>query len=282
MTNSIKQAVAYEHAHPKRLYPDGHLGTWDQWCLSKVYRDMFNGTAGPASRPTARLAYEATKAMGQIFGTDYRKAPRGAVHYWGGAGTAGHIAWDENGGGTKVRMASRNVKHLTGDAVGYTDIASYNAKTGLQYNGWGTFLGYTFADAPVDPKKIAAAKTAAAKKAAAAKAKAAAAAKKAAALKAKAEAAAKAAKAAAEKKAREDAEKAAIKAAAESLKLNIPLNSIPPTFYFKGADKPEIYEFQHGGSRHISPEEWADVTRFFGATRIVVSQALANQLIENR
>lgn len=109
------------------------LNDWAGWC------EKFINNAGAFNQ-----AFSSATAAGNAAG--YKNpnpyaAPRGAIHYYYGAGGFGHDAFDMNGGGTALLMASSSVDDNWGHNIGVISWDRYQARVGLPYRGWSLYHG---------------------------------------------------------------------------------------------------------------------------------------------
>jgi hypothetical protein len=107
---------------------------------------------------SARAAFNAAT----IESKDWKKAPRGAVHYWdyygknskGDLGNWGHVGVDMTGGGVRVLNASHHYDVKYGNGVGEGAVPDITGRVG-QYLGWSRKYGKAFY-ANIDPEPAAA------------------------------------------------------------------------------------------------------------------------------
>jgi hypothetical protein len=126
MTNTVDEAIAWARRHPTKDV--GELDdSWAGWCAALVF------WAGGFSRSFS-YALDAGDAAGRL-NPDWRAAPRGAIHYWGGVWINGvengHTAIDVGNEHTLL-MASSRVNNY-GAGIGTIRFADYGLPA---YRGW--------------------------------------------------------------------------------------------------------------------------------------------------
>lgn len=114
---------------PRRL-PNG----WDSWCQSLMHNvaEFAQHIPDGVSHPSAMDAYRASR----IESKDASKAPAGAAHFWAEPDPYGHVAYDMDGGGTRLLMASSYVTDEWALNAGTISFADYQARRGNPYLGW--------------------------------------------------------------------------------------------------------------------------------------------------
>lgn len=127
MPNTVEEAVAFAKAHPTKDV--GQIDdSWAGWCAALVF------WAGGFGRSYG-TALEAGSGSGPL-DPDWRRAPRGAIHYWAGVFIdgveCGHTAIDIGGGDHTLLMASSRVSNF-GTAIGTIGFEAYNQPS---YRGW--------------------------------------------------------------------------------------------------------------------------------------------------
>lgn len=118
MPRTIDGAVAWARANANNM-------NWAGWC------EKFINNAGAFNQ-----AFSSAKLAGDNSGPlrgDWQNAPRGAIHYWYGAGGFGHDAFELGGG--LLLMASSSVDDDWGNNLGTVTFQRYN-RLGLPYRGW--------------------------------------------------------------------------------------------------------------------------------------------------
>lgn len=151
MANTVDQAIAWAKAHPTKDV--GEIDdSWDGWCAALT--GWASGTG--VFFPTALAAGNYVENKYGL-NPDWRKAPRGARHYWAGVWVrgveCGHVA-DDIGNDHTLLMASSRVSNF-GNGIGTIRFADYGLPL---YRGWSMYWGDTkFANlepAGLDPVTI--------------------------------------------------------------------------------------------------------------------------------